>query len=89
MKTLVRALCVGVALSFAAANIGLAETATTPTTPSTTPAPTSTTPTTPPPKKASKPRSAKSIECSRLADEKGLKGKPRKRFRSKCLAGKT
>lgn len=32
-----------------------------------------------------KPRSAESLECSKQADEKGLKGKPRKKFRSKCL----
>jgi hypothetical protein len=32
--------------------------------------------------------SAKSIECSRLADQKGLHGKARKHFRSKCKHGK-
>ena len=36
-----------------------------------------------------KERTAKSIECSKLADEKGLHGKERKKFRSKCKAGKT
>ena len=30
-------------------------------------------------------RSAASMECSRQADEKGLHGKARKHFRSKCL----
>jgi len=30
-------------------------------------------------------RTAASMECSRQADEKGLHGKPRKHFRSKCL----
>ena len=30
------------------------------------------------------PRSAASIECSRQADAKGLHGKVRKKFRSKC-----
>lgn len=30
-------------------------------------------------------RSAASIECSRQATEKGLHGKARKHFRSKCL----
>ena len=30
-------------------------------------------------------RSAASLECSRQADEKGLHGKVRKKFRSKCL----
>lgn len=34
-----------------------------------------------------KPRSAKSIECSKLADAKGLHGKPRKIFREKCKKG--
>ena len=36
-------------------------------------------------KAPAKPRSAASLECSRLADEKGLHGKPRKKFRAKCL----
>ena len=39
------------------------------------------------PKKAPAPRSAKSIECSKLADAKGLHGKPRKVFRAKCKKG--
>jgi hypothetical protein len=30
-------------------------------------------------------RSAASIECSRQADAKGLHGKPRKSFRSRCI----
>jgi hypothetical protein len=30
-------------------------------------------------------RSAASLECSRQANEKGLHGKPRKKFRSKCF----
>jgi hypothetical protein len=34
--------------------------------------------------KASKPRTAKSLECSKQADEKGLHGKPRKKFMSDC-----
>jgi hypothetical protein len=34
-----------------------------------------------------KPRSAKSIECSKLADAKGLHGKERKVFRAKCKKG--
>lgn len=43
-----------------------------------------------PPAKASKgERSAKSLECSKEADAKGLKGKARKKFRSACKAGKT
>jgi hypothetical protein len=35
-----------------------------------------------------KPRSAKSIECSKRADEKGLHGKARHKFRSECKHGK-
>ena len=37
------------------------------------------------PKKAEKPRSAESTECSKQADEKGLHGKERKKFRSECI----
>ncbi len=33
--------------------------------------------------------SAKSIECSKEADAKGLHGKKRKKFRSECKRGKT
>jgi hypothetical protein len=36
-------------------------------------------------KDATKSRSAVSMECSKQADEKGLHGKARKRFRSKCI----
>jgi hypothetical protein len=32
-----------------------------------------------------KPRTAASIECSKKADEKGLHGKARKKFRSACV----
>ena len=35
-------------------------------------------------KKMAKPRTAASLECSKEADEKGLKGKERKKFRSAC-----
>lgn len=35
-----------------------------------------------------KPRSAKSIECSKQADAKGLHGKARHKFRSECKRGK-
>jgi hypothetical protein len=35
-------------------------------------------------KKAATPRTAASLECSKEADEKGLKGKDRKKFRSEC-----
>jgi hypothetical protein len=36
-----------------------------------------------------KPRTAKSIECSKQADAKGLHGKERKIFRSKCKKGES
>lgn len=45
------------------------------TAPAATPAPT---------KKATQPRSAQSMECSKEADAKGLHGKERKKFRSEC-----
>ena len=35
-------------------------------------------------KKAEKPRTAASLECSKEADAKGLRGKERKKFRSEC-----
>lgn len=36
-------------------------------------------------KKAQKPRSTESLACSKQADEKGLHGKERKKFRSECM----
>jgi psiF repeat-containing protein len=52
----------------------------------TTTAPASSTPAaTAPAKKAEKPRSPESVECSKQADEKGLHGKERKKFRSDCI----
>jgi hypothetical protein len=76
MKYLIPALCIAFAISLTA--VANAQTTTTPTT-----TPTTTTA----PKKAAAPRSAKSIECSKLADAKGLHGKPRKVFRAKCKKG--
>ena len=38
----------------------------------------------PAPKKAERPRTPGSLECSKLADEKGLRYKERKKFRSAC-----
>lgn len=38
-----------------------------------------------PAKKAEKPHSPESIACSKQADEKGLHGKDRKKFRSECM----
>jgi hypothetical protein len=46
------------------------------------PAMTKTTPKVKTPEQA---RSAESVECSKQADAKGLHGKPRKTFRSKCM----
>jgi hypothetical protein len=34
---------------------------------------------------STKPRSPESLECSKQADEKGLKGKERKKFRKECI----
>jgi hypothetical protein len=45
---------------------------------------TATTKSEPAEKKADKPHSAASIECSKEADAKGLHGKERKKFRSEC-----
>ena len=36
------------------------------------------------PAKMEKPRTAESLECSKQADEKGLHGKERKKFRKAC-----
>lgn len=36
-------------------------------------------------KKMEKPRSAASLDCSKQADDKGLKGKERKKFRRECM----
>jgi hypothetical protein len=33
-------------------------------------------------------RSAKSLECSRQANEKGLHGKERRKFRRQCIRGR-
>ena len=38
-----------------------------------------------PAKKAEKPHSPESIACSKQADDKGLHGKDRKKFRSECI----
>jgi hypothetical protein len=39
------------------------------------------------PKAPKKERTAKSIECSKKADEQGLHGKKRQEFRQKCKKG--
>jgi hypothetical protein len=57
------------------------------TAPSTIPAPQSTpvaSKSTPKKAASTKARTPESIECSKQADAQGLKGKPRKAFRSKC-----
>ena len=38
-----------------------------------------------PAEKMAKPRTAESLECSKQADAKGLKGKERKKFRKECM----
>jgi hypothetical protein len=37
------------------------------------------------PTKSTRARSPESVECSKQADEKGLKGKERKKFRRDCI----
>ena len=55
------------------------------TTPPATPAPAAkTAPMAPAEKKAEKPRTAASLECSKEADTKGVHGKERKKFMSEC-----
>jgi psiF repeat len=49
-----------------------------------TPAPAATPKMAPAEKKAEKPRTAASLECSKQADAKGLHGKERKKFRTEC-----
>ena len=65
-----------------AATPAMAPAATTAAPAATTPAPTT------PMKKAMKPRTAQSLECSKKADAANVHGKPRKAFMSKCKAGK-
>lgn len=50
----------------------------------TTPAPAPATKMAPAEKKAEKPRTAASLECSKEADTKGVHGKERKKFMSEC-----
>jgi hypothetical protein len=54
------------------------------TAPAATPAAPAAAPAAPAAKAEKKPRTAASLECSKQADEKGLKGKERKKFRSEC-----
>ena len=63
-------------ISLLSANVVIAQT------PANPPAASKTTPTAKPPEK---PRTAESIECSKQADAKGLHGKERQAFRSKCM----
>ena len=66
-------------ISLLSANTVFAQTTTPPANPA---AASKTTPKAKPPEK---PRTAESIECSKQADAKGLHGKERQRFRSKCM----
>ncbi len=56
----------------------------TPTTPAAKTAPAPKAPAAPAEKKAEKPRTAASLQCSKDADAKGLHGKERKKFMSEC-----
>ncbi|SEE75051.1 psiF repeat-containing protein [Rhizobiales bacterium GAS188] len=53
------------------------------------PAPAAAAPATATPASAAKPRSAKSLECSKEADAKAIHGKVRHKFMSECKKGKT
>jgi len=69
-----------VAAAFASlifASAAFAQSTTTTPAPAATPAPAKTA--------STKQRSPESIECSKQADEKGLKGKERKKFRRECI----
>lgn len=74
MKYLIPALCVGLMLGIGTANAEMKAA----------PAETKAAPAA---KAAPKERTAKSIECSKQADAKGLHGKERKVFRAKCKKG--
>ena len=67
---------IAASLLFAGSAFAQTATTTTPTSPTTKAAPAE--------KKAEKPRTAESLECSKQADAKGLHGKERKKFRSEC-----
>lgn len=71
-------------IAIAAASLLLGGTAFAQTAAPTTPAPASKM--APSAKKAEKPHTAASLECSKEADAKGLHGKERKKFRSECKA---
>ena len=75
MKYLIPALCLGLMIGVGSASAQYAQT---------TPAPAATKKEAP----VKKERTAKSIECSKKADEMGLHGKERQKFRSKCKAEK-
>ncbi len=77
MKYLVPALCLGLMIGIGSASAQYAQTPA----PSSAPAPSKSA------APAKKERSQKSIECSKKADEKGLHGKDRQKFRSKCKKG--
>ena len=75
MKYLIPALCLGLMIGIGSASAQTAAPA-----PDTKAAPA---------KKEQKPRSAKSLECSKQADAKGLHGKERQKFRNKCKKGES
>jgi psiF repeat-containing protein len=76
---LMRIVTVVAIISLLSANTVFAQTTTPPANPA---AANKTTPKAKPPEK---PRTAESIECSKQADAKGLHGKERQTFRSKCM----
>jgi psiF repeat len=78
MKTITSCAVAAAIASLIFAGAAVAQTTTTTPAPAASPAPAKTTTT-------AKPRSPESLECSKQADEKGLKGKERKKFRKECM----
>jgi hypothetical protein len=77
MKTITSCAVAAALASLIFMGAAVAQQTTTPA-PAASPAPAKTTTT-------AKPRSPESLACSKQADEKGLKGKERKKFRKECM----
>jgi hypothetical protein len=78
MKTITSCAVAAAFASLIFMGAAFAQSTTTTPAPAASPAPAKTTTT-------AKPRSPESLECSKQADEKGLKGKERKKFRKECM----
>jgi hypothetical protein len=78
MKKIAHSIAIVSLLAFSGAALAQAPAAPAPAAPSAGAAPSA------PTAKGQKPRTAKSLECSKQADTQNLHGKPRKTFMSKC-----